>query len=67
MDSSTCNICCCQQMELGVVLFNVKGERGVIVVGTEQAGMAVQSKLLIPPSFHVVENSLADETAATYN
>ena len=54
-------------MELGVVLFNVKGERGVIVVGTEQARMAVQSKLLIPPSFHVVENSLADETAATYN
>ena len=54
-------------MELGVVLFNVKGERGVIVVRTEQAGMAVQSRPLIPPSFHVVENSLADETAATYN
>ena len=38
-----------------------------MVVGTEQAGMAVQSKPLIPPSLHVLENSLADETAATYN
>ena len=45
----------------------MKGERGVMVVGTEQAGMAVQSKPLIPPSFHVLENSLADEPAATYN
>ena len=42
------------------------GEEGDLV-GTEQAGMAVQSKPLIPPSLHVLENSLADETAATYN
>ena len=42
------------------------GEEGDLV-GTEQAGMAVQSKPPVPPSVHVLENSLADETAATYN